>query len=182
MRFLKRSAGFTLIEVLLVVMLASVAFGAISFGLVGGLRVYGRVEQLLFDQELALFFEKVDSDLKNACPYQKIPFSRTETSLSFATLRQEEKDPAFASSRPIQVNYEWNSQEGTVSRIESDPAYSVFEKHQILLQNVKSLAFDYSEYGKGAEIQVKVSLQDAGREKEFIKIFFMPSRYAVTGL
>lgn len=81
-----KQRGFTLIEVLLVLTLFSVGMVSVYGALRSGLLVYERDEtDFNFDQELRFFFLQIERDLRNALPYERVPFQSGPSEMSFMT-------------------------------------------------------------------------------------------------
>ncbi len=178
MRSNKANRGFTLVELLLVVSLAAAAFGAMSASLMTGFNVYRRLHDVTMNEEPALLFEKISSDMRNSCDYSIIAFSLNDDSVTMATMLKESVASGLAALRPVQVSYSWDADKKTVTRVETDPAFSqIPERVQVLAKNVAAFKLSYPESG---HVSVYLTLENNGKMREFIKKIYMPSRYAVS--
>jgi len=81
----QEGAGFTLIEILLVVTMLSLVGITIYTAFSNGVRVWQRMSQSLPEEDVGIFFEKLSGDLRNSFNYSGIktsPFEKGGPSLS----------------------------------------------------------------------------------------------------
>ena len=149
---LKRSSkGFTLIEMLLVTSLLAMTGLAVYHSLANGLKVWQAGNRYTQEQDIALFFEKIGQDLRNATDYSLIEFEGKENTLSFATIvRTPARDQAGYISQIGRVEYQFDSLKGMILRRQFDYGDSVgqgFEQKvapfRSMVQLVSDVKFSY---------------------------------------
>lgn len=106
--------GFSLLEVLLAATLGALALLAVMGLFAGGLRVAGRLGVSQEDIGLALAWEQVGRDLRNAFPFYEIPFDGHRQSLEFAGWSRDTTPP-----RPVRIRYDWDERRGILWRSET---------------------------------------------------------------
>ncbi len=84
MKFSRRA--FTLIEMLLVASLLSVTGLAVYHAIANGLRVWEYSRRYSSQEDVAIFFEKISSDLQNAYRYSLIPMEGKAQKISIPTI------------------------------------------------------------------------------------------------
>ena len=189
--------GFTLVEVLLVVSLMSLITFSIYNAFANGLRVWERGQRLVMEEDIAIFFDKLESDARNSFPYSLIPFSGKETSVSFPSLvrvlvASKTEQGKIAYSKQIgQVEYSFDSTKNILYRRESNYSQATQQKFapgRTILSSVRDVQFKYffSSAKKGlsktdladelpSSIQVAVSYWDAqGNPREMSRLVNLP--------
>ncbi len=78
--------GYSLIEILLVVVLLATVSLAITASFFQGVKVYSRFNGALDEEGKAIFMARLTRDLKNSANYSLIPWSVSDNSLSFASV------------------------------------------------------------------------------------------------
>lgn len=73
----------TLVEVLIVSAIISVLAFSISASFLNGMKVWERSKRVVLEEDAIIFFEKLQSDLRNAYPYSKIVFEGGEQYFAF---------------------------------------------------------------------------------------------------
>jgi len=82
----KRLCAMTLMEVLIVVSLVSAVCLAIYSSLANGIKVWERSQKLIIEEDIAIFFEKINRDLQNVYQYSLIDFKGNNRNFSFPTM------------------------------------------------------------------------------------------------
>jgi prepilin-type N-terminal cleavage/methylation domain-containing protein len=176
-------AGFTLIEVLVAVLIASFLLVGFLSVLRAGLNVYRKTDEKSAEIHGArLFLSLLESELRNAVVYSDAPFTGKARTFSFPTLVDQFEEDTVRKT-PVLVTYEYR--EKTLYRKET-PLRGVFLENRSVskktLSAVKSFVVQYA-YRKeaGAEIiwreewqtglglprgvQIRFTLEPAGRKK-----------------
>lgn len=84
-RFYKQKKGLTLLEILIVVSFIGMLSLAIYTTLSNGLKVWQKSQELIVEEEMAIFFDRIAQDLHNTFDFSQIPFEGTEYTMSFAS-------------------------------------------------------------------------------------------------
>ena len=79
-------SGMTLIEMLLVVSLIGMVSIGIYNALSSGLKVWKKSNQLVIEEDVAIFFDKISGDLRNVFYFSKIPMEGNNIRFSFPTI------------------------------------------------------------------------------------------------
>lgn len=144
--------GMTLIEILIVVSLISVTSLALYHALANGLRVWDYSDKLVVEEDIALFVEKLSSDLRNTLYFSKIPFEGDRQSYSFPTIikLREPKDNfskrALVSEQIGRVFYSYDVSKKAILRRQASYGQALnneYDAPQTLVGRVESLAFEY---------------------------------------
>ena len=157
------AAGFTLIEILIVISLLSAVSLAVTASLIQGLRVFNRFNLVLDGEGKAFLMEKLTRDLKNSVPYSLVPWKITRDSLSFASVPFEagEGRESFA-GMPSHIIYQWDYDRKEIVRIQNDfPFNSAVFKKEVLAGHVQSLKFDVARENEEAPpTRITVLIED----------------------
>ena len=78
--------GMTLMEILIVMSLLALVSLAIYHSLSNGIRVWERNRELVVEEDVVIFFDKLTQDLRNTYFYSKINFKGDEFRFSFPTI------------------------------------------------------------------------------------------------
>lgn len=141
------SAGFTFIEMLIVIVMLSVISLAIYASLSNGVKIWQRIyAKQAIEEDMDIFWDRFTHDLKNTVSFLPINFFGEKDTLSFATI---------VNSRELQkttvgkVSYAFNQQAGIINRKQADFS-RVFEGREPevthSLKDIKSLKFQYYYY------------------------------------
>ncbi|MDP8213351.1 MAG: type II secretion system protein [Candidatus Zapsychrus exili] len=166
-KIFKKNA-MTFIEVLIVISLFSVLSIALYNALANGLRVWDRSNYALIEEDIVIFFDKINSDLRNTFYYSKISFEGTDNKFSFPTIVYTPADPRSTQKKEGYVNqigkveYYFDSLDGGIykreanySKAESDK----FFKARLLVGPVDSLGFKYFYSTDSGEIESDKTLE-----------------------
>ena len=89
----KNRRGFTLIEVLLVSALFSLAGVMIYYSFANGLKLWRRAQVIQKEEGIQMFLDKMGQDLRQTLYFSKIKFDGQENLLSFACFVTTPADP-----------------------------------------------------------------------------------------
>lgn len=91
----KKSQGFILIELLVVVVILAIIATAIFSTLAAGLKIWKRVSATAYLNEMLFSWEELQKNLNNQIPFQGVGFKGTEKEVAFPVLlsfQEEEKE------------------------------------------------------------------------------------------
>ncbi|MBF0484433.1 MAG: prepilin-type N-terminal cleavage/methylation domain-containing protein [Candidatus Omnitrophica bacterium] len=160
MKFLYKSkTGMTLVEILITVSLFAAVSLAIYRSLDGGIRVWKKSQQLVIEENIAIFFDKFTSDLRNAFEYSLIEAKGTENSLLFPALVYTPQDQALGKDAYVRqigsIEYYFDAGERAVYRRQ----------------------FNYSQAVKNKMVDAKKVL--SGIDEMNLKYFFMSEKKGI---
>ncbi len=82
----KKGKGFTLIEVLVTVSLISLLSFMLYSSLVNGLKIWKKSQQLVVEEDVAIFFDKISRGLQNTFNHSELKFRGNAQMISFPSL------------------------------------------------------------------------------------------------
>lgn len=91
---MRQTAAFTLVEILLVTTLTAGISLAIFTCLSNGLRLWDRSRSLMIEDDIAVFFDRFSSDLRNSFFLSTLSFEGSEFRISFPTVVMARTDSA----------------------------------------------------------------------------------------
>lgn len=147
--------AMTLIEVLVVVSIIALLSFAIYTSLSSGIRVWRRSQNVVLEEDIVLFFDRVSRDLHNAFEYSLIKFEGKEDSMSFATIVQvlPDANSGFSQDEYIEqigkVEYSFDGNNDILLRKEANYSQAVKEKfaaERPVLRSVERVRFRYIYY------------------------------------
>jgi prepilin-type N-terminal cleavage/methylation domain-containing protein len=141
-----RTKGFTLVEVALTVVLASVIALAIYATLSYGLKIAQRVQGRMAEEDAAFFFTQMTEEFQNSFPYATLKFSGNPFSVAFPTIVSDKRLLPQAGRGPGMVRYLFDEKRGLVERAPS--SYSNVYKNDVpearpVISGVETLEFAY---------------------------------------
>ena len=83
--FIKHKAGMTLMEVLIVVSIVAVVSLSLFNAFSNGLKVWRLSQQLVLEEDVAIFLDRLSQDLRNSFLYSKIYFEGDHYDFAFPT-------------------------------------------------------------------------------------------------
>ena len=84
-RLLSRRA-MTLMEILIVVSLIAMMSVAIFNALSNGMKIWKRSQQMVIEEDIAVFFDKIAHDIRNAFVFSQFRFEGDELRFAFPTM------------------------------------------------------------------------------------------------
>ena len=173
----KRQAGFTLIEVLVVVALASVTFLAVTASLIQGIKIFDRLDRVDGEQEIAFLLERITTDLRNSASYSQVARVSSPDSISFASFSSRNKEV------PSEVSYFLDAKTNRVVRTERDFPYKDkgdVDKLEILGNQIRSLTFEFSSEDSNVPVRITVSVEKMASPTVFKKQLLIPTGYVAS--
>ncbi|MEK6567537.1 MAG: hypothetical protein AABZ27_02205 [Candidatus Omnitrophota bacterium] len=154
--------GFTLIELCLVSLIASVIGLAVYFTFSNGMRIWQKANQKVVEEDLSIFFDRFASDVRSCLKFSGLGFLGTKERLEIASLVVS---PYLKNKTIGRVAYFYEPKSKALFREENDLS-RIFEGKQGIakgiLENLNSLKFGYYFYDK--EKKEYVWLEDATLE------------------
>ncbi len=147
----RRSAAFTLVEILLVVSLLSLVALTLFQALSSGLKVWAMSRQLDHEEDVQIFLDKLEHDLHNSFVFSALPFEGKESQLTFPTkariLAESRHPDAGAYIEQIGLaQYRFDRESESVVRRQAGYGRAVAEQfapEQRLAGRVRDLRFGY---------------------------------------
>ena len=136
-------SGFTFMEMIIVSAMVGVVSLAIYATLNNGLKIWQRVNEQLPTEELNIFFDRFNSDLRNCFSFSTSPFVGDKETFECASLLYS---PRLGVRTVGKVQYLYESHDGLLKRSQSDFS-GVYNKeepaHSHVISRVKMLKFHY---------------------------------------
>lgn len=180
--------GFTLIEMLLVVSILSVLSLAMFHTFANGIKIWERSRHAVVEEDIAIFFDKISSDLRNSYFFSLIPFKGRDTTLRFATRIRSKRFPNETTLG--EVEYYFKPEKNEIIRKELNYGQSLERRagsERTLVRSIKGLNFSYF-YRDGntmavqtqvdtiipAGVAVEVDVQESGGQRKLRKLILIP--------
>lgn len=153
--------GVTLMETLIVVSLIAMTSMAIYSALANGLKVWKRTQQLVVEEDIVIFFDKLSQDLRNTYFYAKFNFDGGKQKITFPAIIQMLPDKQIRGagqdyvSQLGKVEYYYDGLEDIIYRRQANYSQSLsgrFSKKRALVRNIQAVNFKYFYYAEGREI------------------------------
>lgn len=186
----KSSFGFTFIELILVITLLSVVSLAMFAVFNNGIKIWQRINKQLPQEDIAIFLDKFNRDLRNSFEFEGIKFTGGRQEISFATLVSSRQLGCRTVGR---VTYSYQPFEARLSRRQDDfsQAFSSQENEfSQPLNNIKSLKFQYYFYNQDAKeylwlddwgkdslplaVRIELETGDTGQIRKFTQTVGLP--------
>ncbi|MFH1640549.1 MAG: type II secretion system protein [Candidatus Omnitrophota bacterium] len=145
-KILKR--GFTLIEILIVTVILSIVSLAIFATFNNGIKIWERASRLLPEEDLVIFLDRFNSDVKNSLRFTGLQLAGTEHTLTLVTLVSTAR---FEGMTPGEVIYRYSQNSKVISREELDLSHIYTEEKGVAtrsINNIKSFSFQYYHFDK----------------------------------
>ena len=151
-KLFKKGAGFTLIEILLVVSLMGLVGVAIYHTFANGLKIWQRSHQLILEEDTALFLDRISRELRNAVIFSLIGFEGGEHSVKFATRIRTKADArsgreaGAAVSQIGQMEYVYDAGKKGLYQRQANYSQALDHKkgsERLLLNQIGSVDFRY---------------------------------------
>ena len=163
---MRRTQGFTLIEVLITSALMAVLALAVYGLFDSGIRVMRKMVRPLPQEERSIFFEKFSRDLQNLFHYAGVAFKGEKERVVFATTVRTQKE--LGGDQGIgRVTYSYNSDARAIERLQENVS-QIYEgkaaQSAAVLIPVDSLSFEY--FGPDSSDKTKYLWSDEWDEAE----------------
>lgn len=141
-----RSAGFTLVELLVALGIAVAMIGTVVAALAGGIRVWEMAQHTGgVETDTAFALEQFEIDLRNSPPFYALPFLGEE--FEFTALRMVDmRENADEDARPfLWYRYRYNRQSGKLTRYSAywpSPQMD-YPVQEVVLEGIAELTFAY---------------------------------------
>ncbi len=156
--------GLTLIEVLITVSLISLLSLVLYTSLVNGMKVWKKSQELVAEEDIVIFFDKIGADLRNVVSYEGLSCLGTETSFAFPALVSVLADPnsGFRQDEYVDqigtVKYFFDKETGSLYREVAN--YSLALKGDFLSKrkiagNITDFRLQYFSIEKNKEVKSK---------------------------
>lgn len=141
MRNHQNERGLTLVEVLVAAVIVAIMAGAFYTTLSQGIRLWRRAVEEKPELKMDLFFDRIQSDLRNAFSYAPAGFAGTEDALQFF---------ALARGFPVRVRYYYDQDRGIIYRDEIRYEKILYPKSDAgqapprpVMEHIKNLSLEY---------------------------------------
>ena len=192
---MRKPKSFTLVEILLVTALFASVSLAVFTCLANGLKLWERSRGLVAQEDVAIFFDKFSSDLRNSFSFSTLSWEGGEYEVAFPAMVRARADRA--GSRAAEgyadeigrVRYVFDVAKGTLSRQQANYSQGTRQEWgmpQVLASGIKEVRFKYFFPGtrdytlhvdkggaipSGVEVEVWTGDGESGRpQKRFISI------------
>ncbi len=173
----KYKAGVTFIEMLLVVSLISVIGLTLYQSISNGVKIWEKSQRFIVDENVAIFFDKMIYDLRNALNYSLIAFEGRETRLAFAGIVTTAADKEGTVNQGYihqigRVEYFFDKAASRLSRRQANYSQATegeFGLPRVLVDSLHSVKFSYH-YGSAAQAETDVTSKADGMMPAAVKI------------
>ncbi len=184
---MKRCGGFTLVEALLVSSLVAGLSLAVFLSLSSGLKLWDRSRVLVVDEDIAIFFDKFATDVRNSFPFSTLDYSGEETRVAFPAVvtgaadRSGSRAAEMTTDQIGRVQYLFDSGTGRIVRRQANYAQGTRDawgEERVLVSGVALLMFRYffpgssdprsaisEKTGVPSGIEVEVRFNEGGEER-----------------
>lgn len=141
---IKKSKGFTFVEVMVVAGILSVVGLALGVAVNNGLTIWSRINDIVLEEDIAIFLERFTADINNVIQYKGIGFEGKDIMFSAPGLIVSEDGRVL----PGRFSYYFDERKMTINRRSADviQLYQAKEDRlvsKILLSNVAKVRFMY---------------------------------------
>ncbi|OGX07473.1 MAG: hypothetical protein A2Z88_07210 [Omnitrophica WOR_2 bacterium GWA2_47_8] len=188
-------SAFTLVEILLVVSLVTMISLTLYNAFSNGLKLWSRSQHLSVEEDIAIFFEKINEELDNSYAFSKFYFKGRTNSFAFPSrvnVWQKSQGKDAAIKEPGMIEYFFDPLSDDLYKRESNYGVAIERKFsgedRLIFSKIKSVGFKYflrdsegrlfstqitDEMPRGVRIDVTF-LDGQGQEKNLSKLIFMP--------
>jgi len=153
-RAVNRKSAFTLVEMLLVASLFSVISLAVFNAFANGLKIWERGCRPIIEEDISLFFEKLEGDLRNYSVYSHIGFDGKPGRITFATIvstlidqkKVKGVEEAGYAKEIGRVEYYFDENRRNLYRRQANFSQALknkFGPDQPILKSIESVTFQY---------------------------------------
>ena len=194
---LQNIQGMTLMEILLVASLISIISVAIYNALSNGLRVWERSRQVVVEEDIAIFIDKLTTDLHNTFFYSKIKIEGNDYRFTFPTMvsvMADKRGPGPYGEYQDQlgrVEYYFDYATHAIYRRQANYSQAImgdyFSQPQLLVSLVDRLKIEYYYLTDEGEVfsqdifdvlpsglEITVEFSDSQKTKKFFKVVNVP--------
>ncbi len=143
----KLRRAFTLVEVLLVMTMLSMIGLALFNTFANGFKIWERHRKFVVEQDVLIFFEKINQDLRNTLVFSPIPFTGQEDSISFPTrIKTVREDTGGVIPQIGEVIYAFDPTSKKLTRRQGSYMQAVhgdLPQEQQILKYIDSVRFTY---------------------------------------
>ena len=148
---LMSSRATTLMELLIVVSIIGILSIAIYQALSNGIKIWHRVHQLRTEEDVAIFLDKLNHDLRNAYVYSKFKFLGDEYHFRFPTIvytladrRSDSKGEHIDQLGEVEYYYDFSDKNLYRRQANYGQAIAqIWAKPQLLAKNLEEIKFRY---------------------------------------
>lgn len=193
---MKSRNGMTFVEILIVSALFTVISLALYNVFSNGIKVWQRAQNVVQEEDIIIFFEKLTKDLNNSYNYAAIPFEGSGNKFSFPSIipvntgvaLDENSSVIHEQMGHVQYGYDYNTK--SVFRRQGNYSQALNENYfdpQTLIEDVDSIRFRYYYKTESEEIfseqtletipnriEVTINFTDAGYQRAMKKIIPIP--------
>jgi len=181
--------GFTFVEIMVVCAMLSIVGLVVSGVLVNGINLWDRVNRVVLEEDIAIFFHKLTDDLKNTIYFNGINFKGGDISFAIPAVITNED----GLSLPGRITYYFDQSCNSINRKHEDYAEIYQNKSsegEIIISNVESVKILYYAYFKEENtyewldewqtdgipqaVKMEVVLKTEGGNNKFIKTISIP--------
>jgi len=161
--------GFTLVEMLLVVVMLAFVSLAVYAVFNNGIKIWQKINKQVPEEELNIFFARLAGDLRNSFKFSGFDFLGQDDSLEFTSLVNSTE----LNNRSIgRIGYLYDISAKAVIRKESDysEAYNQHQRSRQVLNGVSALNFQYYLYDKEKKEHIWKSRLEKGESPLAVRI------------
>lgn len=187
--------GFTYIEMLLVVSLLSITSLALYNTFVSGMKIWYQANQLVVEEDIFLFFDRLSTDLYNSFYFSQINFDGEEDKISFPSILTVLADERGTQKGEYidqigKVEYYFDKEDNQIYRRQynySEAQNKKTPKARSIAKAINDVKFHYYYQVKGGYeisttadklpslVEVELAFKDSfGKKKTFRKIIDIP--------
>lgn len=190
----KKTAAFTLVEILLSISLIAVLGLVVYACLNGGLRIWQRANTSYVGEDVNIFFEKLAGDIRNSFPYKDIEFIGTAEGFQCPTIITTSSRAPGLQHGVGEVSYAYDQEAATIIRSKRNLSMIFKEKAaqpQEMIGKVSAASFQYYYYDPRAKeyfwvnawpedsgiplaVAAKLDITYAKKTYKFSKVVFIP--------
>lgn len=168
-----RNGGFTLVELIVTAAIAAVVAAAVGSALYAGIRVWESTRMLDAHRvDFAIFLESFESDIRNALPFNLVPFEGDSDSMTFAGVEHGPAGPPSAGRNLVKIRYEYDEAAGEIRRIrQTFPAPMMDDtRTDVMVGGVEDMKFSYAVMAPGESGSVLWQENVSGRNGFPLKV------------
>lgn len=195
-KIFSKKSGMTFIEVLIVSALIAVVSLSLYHGLNNGLKVWQRSQQLVVEEDILIFFEKLTKDLHNAYRFSTIAFEGVPSRFAFPVIQNSVIESSLNeqsqeyTEQLSKVEYIFDYNKNTLFRRQANYAQALEDQYaqpRAIVKGVSEVVFKYYYMTDTDEIytesvletipsriEVTVSFSDRGYRRAMRKDIILP--------